>query len=444
MFETLNFEAEPFEFEADYESDYEADREGFFARGRVPSFGQFLFKQPTPGGSGGSGATASATPKPPRGLALLRHFHVPKSPTTGAKLPRTQMSPATMNPGFVNASDSLVINTGATGLHTKLNALITGKYKKNAQQISVALVDLTGQRLFAPDYAGWRSTSNVFGASLPKIIVLYAAHQLRFDLQAHAEINNLFTKKALQDSIRKEWDAAGLARAQQPNLDLPFDYASSPPKAVPVVVTPSPALEAVIKCIFTDDCNSSVSRLMDWLGLGYIYSVVWQSGLFHPSRGGLWLTANYGVACDEHCVSCCSGPVKLEKALKTVSVSPPATSVQNASALAAATYFTLMTQGRMADDAASAAVRKALEPACSIFTDRTTPAPTKCGYVGKYLTFNDVALIEKVVGTGTSAKNLRFAIAMMTVGMFTSKPPAITFFQQVLADVETLIQQNNP
>lgn len=427
MRDELNFEAVPFAFEADYEG---------------------------PSSGGGSSAAAGLpacdpsklrTPKPPKGLALLPHFHLPKTlPGGSASVGPQCMEPAAMNPGFVDAgTDALVTSSAPTGLDARFKALISAKHKSRAQAIGAALVDLTGSKLFAPELAGYRSTWNVYGASLPKICAIYAARQLAFELRTVATRHNFTTKTALVAHIRTLWDKAGLARAQQPNLDETFDYKEAAPRAV--VVTPSARLEQIISCTVLN-CNRAASLLIDRVGLAYIGSVHWQSGLYHPQRGGLWLSGLYGDGCEGCSGVCCHQTLKLEKALVPVFVQPSG-GVHNTTALAAVTYFTLMAQGRLGDDATSAQIRKDLEPACSEFLGndlqcQTSKMPTKCGAWNGY--YHDVALVERKIGAGCSGKVIRYAVALMTHNAFPSKDVMGQVFQQFIRDADALIQQNNP
>lgn len=396
----------------------------------------------------GPAAAAPKTSPPPRGLALLPHFHDPKtlpSPTAlGSPRP---MRPAAMNPGFVDpVTDALVTSTAPTGLQARLRALIASRYRKHENRIGVALVDLTGRRLFAPDFAGWRSTAAMYGASLPKICALYPAHQLRFDLQTLAAQRGLTTRKALVDAMRAVWDAAKLPRKRQPALDELFDYTEAPPR--PVAVRPSRKLDEMIRCVYALNCNWTASLLIDRVGLAYVGSVLWQSGLFHPTRGGLWLGGSYGAGCD--CKQrpgepgCCFRPSRLEKAPQPVAVTPSSGS-HNATALSAATYFTLMAQGRLADEAASARIRRDLEPGCSLFWAgqlsclRIQGPPSKCGiYKGFY---HDVILVERSVGPGPGCggKVIRYVVALLS-----SDAGKAALFPPFLAEVDALVQQNNP
>jgi hypothetical protein len=444
MFEQLNFEAEPFAFEADSGSEW---LDGRAARGRRPA--EREFETPTAASAPQCVTALLKTPKPPKGLILLPHFHVRKTlPKGNASGVVECMEPAGMNPGFVT-NDELVTSPSATGLHARLKALMESKQKQrpqkmNVQRVSVALVDLTGPRLFAPDFAGWRSTVPMYGASLSKICALYAVHQLCSELRSFANHFKLATKQALIAHLRGLWDKAGVSRKQQPNLDYLFAYTETPPK--PVAVEPSAKLQELISCTYSGNCNWAASLLIDRVGLAYIGSVLWQSGLFHPKRGGLWLKKLYASRCDSSCTSyCCFPGHQIEKALQPVYVTPSSGS-HCATALSAATYFTLMAQGRLADDGTSNRIRNDLKSACSMFGRyqlecSKLPVPTKCGVWGGY--YHDVALVERSTAPGCTGKVIRYAVALLTHHAFPSGDVG-PIFQQFLSEADALIQQNNP
>lgn len=450
MFEQLNFEAEPFTFEADSESELMSRRYARrYARRRWPAEQEF---ETLPTASAPQCVIATLkTPKPPKGLVLLPHFHNRKTlpQGTASGVPEC-MEPAGMNPGFVDpATDELITNTSTTGLHARLKALMEDKQKQrpqkmNVQRMSLALVDLTGPRLFAPDLAGWRSTIPIYGASLSKISALYPAHQLCYELRVFAIHLKLTTKQALIAHMQGLWDKAGLARRQQPNLDYLFDYTEEPPK--PVFITPSAKLEKLINCAYTGNCNWAASLLIDRVGFAYIGSVLWQSGLFHPKRGGLWLSDFYARSCGSSCSSdCCFPQHNLEKEFKPVRVAP-SSGPHNATALSATTYFTLMAQGRLAADGTSNRIRKDLENACSQFGRFQLNCykfrmPTKCGDWNGY--YHDVALVERSVGSGCTGKVIRYAFALLTHKAMAAGDVG-SIFSQFLRDADALIQQNNP
>ncbi|HEX2076513.1 MAG TPA: hypothetical protein VHG08_02355 [Longimicrobium sp.] len=375
---------------------------------------------------------------------LLPHYHVRKAVPGGALSPASgtpqRMAPAGMTPGYVNASDELAVNTGPSGLHTRLRELVAKSYARQAGKMKVALVDLTGTRLYNPDFAGWNSTVLLYGASTPKICALYGARQLGFDLQALARRDGIQKKDALVAAARKAWAAAGLAAKAQPAVEELFDFAET--SGSPVAVTASAKLEKLITCTFADNCNWAASLLIDRVGHGFINSVLWQSGLFHPGRGGLWMRTLYGTS-----GNCCFPKEKLQKAVTTAPAPPGfrgSVPNQSVSALSLATFFTLMAQGRLASDAVSGRMLADLQPACSFFGGSGLPCdpgftpPSKCGIWNGYV--HDGILIQRPTGSGCGGKTIRYAVALLTQDL----SGAAKVFKPFLKDVDTLIQANNP
>jgi hypothetical protein len=148
-------------------------------------------------------------------LKLFPHFHNRKSPLiTGvpgngsivikwvASGPPVQMAPQFMNPGFLDPA------TGTFRADPRLNQNLKTltddllannppfdkepylKFVRNGAKIRVALVDLTSDaKLVFPQLAEFKSTVQTRAASLAKISALYAAHQMRFDLNHEARQN---------------------------------------------------------------------------------------------------------------------------------------------------------------------------------------------------------------------------------------------------------------
>lgn len=413
-------------------------------RGRWVRRGRGIVLLPPPGSAREAEAGWLGEAGTPRTPLLLPHFHVRKAVPGGALSPAggtpQAMQPSGMNPGFVNAADELAVNTGPTGLHTRLRALMSKKYASQSGKMKVALVDLTGTRLYAPDFAGWNSTVLLYGASTPKICALYAARQLGFDLQALARRDGIQKKDALVAAARKAWAAAGLAAKAQPAIEELFDFAESAGK--PVAVTASTKLETLVTCTFKDNCNWAASLLIDRVGHAFINSALWQSGLFHPKRGGLWMRTLYGQT-----KSCCFPREKLQKPVVTAPAPPGfkgSVPNQSVSALSLATFFTLMAQGRLASGAVSGRLLADLQPACSFFGGGGLPCkpsftpPTKCGIWNGYV--HDGILIQRPTGSGCGGKTIRYVVALLTQNL----SGASNVFKPFLADVDALIQANNP
>lgn len=358
---------------------------------------------------------------PPKGLVLLDHMHIPKKPnpispgtfTIGSS---TKMTAADLNPLFFDASNSLILDTTHTGLQHCLDVLVSSKFggllgvtgqtaPGPRDRVHVALVDLTGAKLTAPEFAAWGAPVDMYGASVPKILALYAAFQLRSDLRDLAARKSPSDGKQLEATAIAEWKARGLSK-QLPDLVWLFDIRKwIPPANIDFSVATQSAFAHIVE-------NCPAGTLIAKLGLPYIGSVAWQSGLYHPTRSGLWLKAAYCM-----------------KASWASPVNTPF--IHNATALSAATYFTLLAQGRLVDGTSSSGIRNALAHGCvtSIFPSLPVVA-SKCGIFGGYT--HDCAWIQD--------SNVRYVIAVL------SKLETIThqhLYTQLCGQLDTLIRQNN-
>ncbi len=357
----------------------------------------------------------------PKGLVLLDHMHVPKAPnpaspgtfTIGAL---TKLTAADLNPLFFGTGNTLILDTTPTGLQNCLDVLIpkgfggllgasgqTGPGPRDL--VHVALVDLTGAKLTSPEFAGWGAPADMYGASVPKILALYAAFQLRSDLRDLAARKSPSDGKQLESAAIAEWNANGLTKAL-PDLVGLFDIRKWTPAATLDFTAATQSLLANIVH------NCPAGTLIAQVSLPYIGSVAWQSGLYHPTRSGLWLKASY---CNK---GSWASPVA-------------APFVHNATALSAATYFTLLAQGRLVDDASSAGIRNALKNGCvtSLFPSLPVVA-SKCGLYGGYV--HDCAWIQD--------SSVRYVVAVL------SKLATNAHFQlytQLCGQLDTLVRQNN-
>lgn len=391
-----------------------------------------------------------------------------------------KLCPEVMNPGFIDASIDTV--TPAKWLQGALNQLITTKYAATKDHMSAALVDLTGPRLFAPEFAGWRETVQTVGGSVPKLLPLYALFQLQQDLQLLANSRHIADKKVLVSEMRKQWARDKLGVSQQPKIEDLMLLVEKRPASVEVRV--APALSEVLCCTFVSPCDRPATILIDKLGFSYLSSIAWQSGLFHKKRGGLWLDWNYGAKpdCEKKCkdegdhLPCnnlfptfkpTSSPVILSARLGI-----PKVNHINVTALSAATYFTLMAQERLGGVAASKPISDVLKEACTLFkaprkgtTDgdcvrRGYPdpslhygrSPTKCGLTTSPLVRHDCILVNRTVKSKVRGdKKLRYVVVLLTVDAVdaSGKPlkgkRAECFFRNgFLIDVDNLIQVRNP
>lgn len=382
--------------------------------------------------------------RPPAGLKPLTHLHVPRLVPGGTALPTAVMKPEAMNPGFLDPQSGLP-RTGpkGKGLQGRLDALLDAKYEGYKPKIAVAVVDLTGKRLYDPDLAGWRATQPIFGASLAKVAVVYAARQLQFDLATVARLKSFATGDAVVKGAREMWESEGVPASRQPFVRELLAFQEKPGQ--PVAVVAAPKLDELVRCIVAN-CNRAASLLMHRLGYAYLSSLLWQSGLFHPARSGLWLTRSFGEGCTAP--GCDLAGEKLN-ASKPISASPVA-STQNVTALSAATFFTLMAQGRLANGGTSARVRTDLQGACSFFKhfarldDPEIVFPAKCGYVPAEGVHHDSMLVQRKVGPG-SKRSIRYAVTVLTTGnVAKSTADQKKLFGELVEQVDALVQQNNP
>src|SRR5688572_6269139 len=115
-------------------------------------------------------------PTPPRSLQLVPHSHIQRICNDGKKFTSassaTKMTPSVMNPGFLTANDKLNIDPA---LDQKLKELLQKpEYSVMGRKkaIRVALVDLTGDKICKPQYAGYHSTLPIYSASTIKYAIL--------------------------------------------------------------------------------------------------------------------------------------------------------------------------------------------------------------------------------------------------------------------------------
>lgn len=385
-------------------------------------------------------------PSPVPGLVLLDHIHrrvdAPVAPGSPSPPPRpAPMRPAGMNPGFLDLA------TGEARITSTLQHRLEQMLSKWPQLrgAGIAVVDLTGSKLLAPQMAGWNLTRAFEGASAAKIAAFYAVHQLRADLRslarAHPDTLAMITDKAVLQETAREWWCRehGLSRDHQPDLDALLLIEPALPG--PVRVKFSPLGTTLINCaVRTSNCNRSASVLIDRLGYPYISSVLWQSGLFHLLTGGLWLRGHYGLTADCQRVCAKHGPLND----KTTPIVPSRTlAAHNITAQSAAAFFTLLAQGRLVDPAISDEMRDTLHDACSFF-DATQLSgwagaiPTKCGYSGSLV--HDSIFVERNVTGGT----LRYVVTLLTSGVTSSKPEGMRIFTAFLKDADALVLANNP
>ncbi len=113
----------------------------------------------------------------------------------------TSVDAAVMNPGFLTS-------TGVTrdpGLQAIIDRRVLKDHPKLGR-LRFALVDLTGAaKLASPQFAGNRESEQGGLGSMAKLACMYAAYQLKFDLEELARQRSITDLKALFDAARALW-----------------------------------------------------------------------------------------------------------------------------------------------------------------------------------------------------------------------------------------------
>ena len=176
----------------------------------------------------------------------------------------------------------MILDRSANSLQNCLNNLMTTKFqnylsrdavrRKSASRddrLRIALFDLTGAKLTKPDFAGWGSTIAMYGASVPKILAVYAAFQLRRDLRSMAETRKVSEGKALERMAVNLWKSQGL-RSGFPNLVWLFVIHkwSGSPDALNFSAAARKALDGIMH-------NAEAGEMIVKVGFPFIASVTW-------------------------------------------------------------------------------------------------------------------------------------------------------------------------
>lgn len=342
-------------------------------------------------------------------LVLLRHFQRlverdsadPQKLKSGKIVP---LHPDHMNPGFIDNSymepGRVKLDVVSKGLQPCLEDLLKTWYPgflakdkpgkpSPCDRVRVALVNLTGPRWFDPDLALWGGTYPMEAASVGKLLVVYALFQLRFDLRVLAFLKNATDREKLRTAALESWRKQLPRHKDHPALDQLFGWETwdGKPDSLDFNKRTLKRLDAAIRC--NDNC--AMGRLMIQIGFPFIGSVAWQSGLWEPLvRGGLWLSATFASKVGVH--SGCPPPESCTGVRRSWSRNPVRAPkplfAHNATALAVATFYTLLSQYRLVDPPSSVQMMQLLADGCvsSPFKQGITKvaAASKCGILTKF------------------------------------------------------------
>jgi hypothetical protein len=270
-------------------------------------------------------------------LKLLPHFFVPSKPIPGGKgwASTNTVNPLTsgaLNPGFINLVDnSFVLDSKldpavkslAAKLHSNQPPFDREPYLtfgRRSGKVRIALINLsTSDQLTSPRLAEFDSGTQTYAASLAKAALLYAAYQLKFDLNITAVTNPAAFPQNRLNALKTMFNVTNPSSASS---GFKFEFNNSFQQALNTIC---------------DNCVAS--NVIAKLGYTFISSALWQSGLYDCRRGGLWLGSNYGACGDVPRPSWHSDPI--------------GHTPHGVTALSVATYFTLLVQKRLIDNASS-------------------------------------------------------------------------------------------
>lgn len=383
---------------------------------------------------------------PPRGVPPFEHFFQPYKPDHSglAWIPdRDEQKLTALNPGFIDDKDSLEnspLQDALTNLltenadfsrHLSSSSVRLGKAGPD-DKIRVALIDLTEKRLTNPQFAGWGSTVAVDCGSAAKVAVLYAAFQLKADLEHIAKTEGLHKTPDLVQLVTKRWRTVGIA--EPPKVEEIFNGDQDPP-----VLAFADDFENAINNIVFHAANVASSLMIKKLGFPYIASVLWHSGLRHPRRGGLWLYWNF----DDKAPQEWSPPAL---------PAPGPVFPHTATALSLATFYALLAQGRLPNPGATSEMQRILKETwySSVLPSAVITAKVGLLYnLSKCLNWETKDGKRRCTTYEVSAAHegdliengkLRYAAAIMTVGL----PDGEGVLRKLIVQLDDLIRKNNP
>jgi len=369
----------------------------------------------------------------------------------------TTMTRSAMNPGFFRARDGF--HEFDTVLHAKLQNLLldTPKYavmladeskkKRDASvgdRVRVALVDLTGAKICKPSYADWGSTFPITGGSTVKIAMLYAAHQLLFDLDEMSRINGLKTAADLKKKADEVWSQ--LICPPDLNWLVEFDQTGTTVRAK-ASKNLDLHLKQMVIAVFSNSSVGRANQLIMRLGFEYIASVLWQSGLRHSRGQGLWVRNTYQQA---KILATTNPKCNYKIRYKTPDgererilwyQDPTDDTEFRLTALSVVTFFTMLAQRRLVKESASVAMEALLKQGC-MFPFQPFPIPgvkvraTKCGLTSDVM--HVAMLLESASG------NRRYALAVLVLRKDEPEWKTKAFLNSFVKDVDKLVKENNP
>ncbi len=234
----------------------------------------------------------------------------------------------------------------ALGMHTIADC------DKPPRSLKLALVDLTGAKLTAPEYVSLNDTDRIQAASLGKIAAIYAAHQLKFDMQAEMPQAPAGTASEFEwasDQLHTAWTAKNVPKTNkvkfskngQSRIDEVLQNSSAPLSFDPQL---KKRMLDITNGATAKIMNQGAGYLFEKIGFPYVSSALFASGLCDDTKGGLFVSLGYSAGF----WNCIDGDVNLNGYYQEVTAS------------STALYLTLVEQRRLIDPDTSDEIKAVL------------------------------------------------------------------------------------
>jgi hypothetical protein len=178
-------------------------------------------------------------------------------------------------------------------------------------KLSIGIADMTGDptdpnsKFNKPMYAAHFDRESIYPASLAKLTVIYALHQLKYDAAQKATTapasmqgNKAKLTQWVFDSLHADWTAKGLKRSRQPVMQdlLVADAAGKTMVFTPLCIANMRHITHPdnFDVAGINEMNNAMTALITSVHASYMGSVFLQSGHCKEDQGGMWVYSAWG------------------------------------------------------------------------------------------------------------------------------------------------------
>jgi hypothetical protein len=263
----------------------------------------------------------------------------------------TSSSPSLMNTTFYDPATFTI--TPDPVLFGKLSTLLANNASYKSNDIAISIVDMSGTKKMAPEYAGVNDLTSFYAASTAKITGMYATYQLMSDINFLLSTTpGISDMAALEAQLISTWKAKGIKPKYYPLTKYIFDFVVGSPNTVQI----KPVLLSRFNAISKGNENGMTGILLN--GYSYTGSSMLATGLFNPTNKGLWVRKFFGRSTPKLSYPGKSGGFK-----KTdwADNPHPTSHGYTVNAISMAHFYALAGQGRLIDKASSDAMLMHIE-----------------------------------------------------------------------------------